>query len=42
MAARRPADWRERLDDWPLTRYEAKGRALRRCRLFCAFGGGRG
>jgi len=22
--AQRPADWRERTDDWPATRYEAK------------------
>ncbi len=30
--ARRPADWRERADDWPQTRYEAKAVAAgRRC-----------
>jgi len=33
--ARRPADWRERLPDWPQTRYEAKALASgRRCYYF--------
>jgi len=28
--ARRPVDWSERLPDWPVTRYEAKAKALGR------------
>jgi len=33
--AQRPADWRERPEDWPQTRYEAKAiEAGRRCSYF--------
>ncbi|HEX3522344.1 MAG TPA: tRNA (guanosine(46)-N7)-methyltransferase TrmB [Stellaceae bacterium] len=32
--ARRPGDWRERLPDWPPTRYEAKARAAGRSLAF--------
>lgn len=32
--ARRPADWRDRPPDWPLTRYEEKARAAGRSPLF--------
>ena len=35
--ARRPADWRERPDDWPETRYEAKARAVARMPAFLRF-----
>jgi tRNA (guanine-N7-)-methyltransferase len=35
--ARRPADWRERLPDWPATRYEAKARAALRTPVFLRF-----
>ena len=35
--ARRPADWRERPDDWPETRYEAKARAAGRMPVFLRF-----
>jgi tRNA (guanine-N7-)-methyltransferase len=32
--ARRPSDWRERPEDWPLTRYEKKARAAGRAPFF--------
>jgi tRNA (guanine-N7-)-methyltransferase len=32
--ARRPADWRERPADWPMTRYEKKARAAGRAPIF--------
>ena len=35
--ARRPADWRERPDDWPETRYEAKARTAGRMPAFLRF-----
>jgi len=35
--ARRPSDWRERPDDWPATRYEAKARAAERIPAFLRF-----
>jgi tRNA (guanine-N7-)-methyltransferase len=35
--ARRPADWRERLPDWPPTRYEEKARAAGRDPAFLRF-----
>jgi tRNA (guanine-N7-)-methyltransferase len=35
--ARRPSDWRERPDDWPATRYEAKARAAGRIPAFLRF-----
>jgi tRNA (guanine-N7-)-methyltransferase len=35
--ARRPADWRERPDDWPATRYEAKAHAAGRVPAFLRF-----
>jgi tRNA (guanine-N7-)-methyltransferase len=35
--ARRPTDWRERPDDWPATRYEAKARAAGRIPAFLRF-----
>ena len=35
--ARRPADWRERPEDWPATRYEAKARAAGRSPAFLRF-----
>jgi tRNA (guanine-N7-)-methyltransferase len=35
--ARRPCDWRERLQDWPLTRYEEKARAAGRPAIFLRF-----
>jgi tRNA (guanine-N7-)-methyltransferase len=35
--ARRPADWRERLLDWPATRYEEKARAAGRRPVFLRF-----
>lgn len=35
--ARRPADWRDRPDDWPATRYEAKARAAGRAPVFLRF-----
>jgi tRNA (guanine-N7-)-methyltransferase len=35
--ARRPADWRERPDDWPETRYEAKARTAGRMSAFLRF-----
>jgi tRNA (guanine-N7-)-methyltransferase len=35
--ARRPCDWRERPEDWPATRYEAKARAAGRTPAFLRF-----
>ena len=35
--ARRPADWRERPEDWPATRYEAKAREAGRTPIFLRF-----
>src|SRR5437764_13422899 len=35
--ARRAADWRERPEDWPATRYEAKARAAERTPAFLRF-----
>ena len=35
--ARRPCDWRERLPDWPLTRYEEKAQAAGRPAIFLRF-----
>ena len=35
--ARRPADWRERPEDWPPTRYEEKARAAGRAPVFLRF-----
>ena len=35
--ARRAADWRERTEDWPATRYEAKARAAGRIPAFLRF-----
>ena len=35
--ARRPADWRERPDDWPPTRYEAKARDQGRPPVFLIY-----
>ena len=35
--ARRAADWRERPEDWPATRYEAKARAAGRTPAFLRF-----
>ena len=35
--ARRAADWRERPEDWPATRYEAKARAAGRVPAFLRF-----
>jgi tRNA (guanine-N7-)-methyltransferase len=35
--ARRPADWRERPEDWPATRYEAKARQAGRMPAFLRF-----
>jgi tRNA (guanine-N7-)-methyltransferase len=35
--ARRPADWRERPADWPVTRYEEKARAAGRAPVFLRF-----
>ena len=35
--ARRPGDWRERPDDWPATRYEAKARVAGRVPAFLRF-----
>ena len=35
--ARRPADWRERADDWPGTRYEKKARAEARQCVYLRF-----
>lgn len=35
--AERPADWRERPDDWPQTRYEAKARAAGRTCAYLRF-----
>jgi tRNA (guanine-N7-)-methyltransferase len=35
--ARRPADWRERPDDWPATRYEGKARKAGRAPAFLRF-----
>ena len=35
--ARRPPDWRERPEDWPSTRYEAKARAAGREPVFLRF-----
>lgn len=35
--ARRPLDWRQRSDDWPETRYEAKARAAGRPPAFLRF-----
>jgi tRNA (guanine-N7-)-methyltransferase len=35
--ARRPCDWRERLADWPLTRYEEKAKAAGRRAIFLRF-----
>jgi tRNA (guanine-N7-)-methyltransferase len=35
--ARRPTDWRERPEDWPATRYEAKARAAGRMPAFLRF-----
>ena len=35
--ARRPADWRERPDDWPATRYEEKARKAGRSPAFLRF-----
>ena len=35
--ARRPADWRERADDWPTTRYEAKAREQGRPPVFLIY-----
>lgn len=35
--ARRPADWRERPDDWPATRYEEKARKAGRPSAFLRF-----
>ena len=35
--ARRPADWRERVPDWPATRYEEKARAAGRTPAFLRF-----
>ena len=36
-AARTPADWRERAEDWPATRYEEKARAAGRTPAFLRF-----
>jgi tRNA (guanine-N7-)-methyltransferase len=36
-AARTPADWRERIPDWPATRYEQKARAAGRTPVFLRF-----
>lgn len=36
-AARRPADWLERPEDWPQTRYEAKSRAEGRAPAYLRF-----
>ncbi len=35
--ARRPADWRQRPEDWPATRYEAKAIAAGRACLYLSF-----
>jgi tRNA (guanine-N7-)-methyltransferase len=35
--ARRPADWRERPADWPMTRYESKAVAAGRACVFLRF-----
>lgn len=35
--ARRPADWRERPEDWPATRYERKARKVDRTPAFLRF-----
>jgi tRNA (guanine-N7-)-methyltransferase len=35
--ARRPADWRDRPDDWPPTRYEEKARVAGRSPVFLRF-----
>jgi tRNA (guanine-N7-)-methyltransferase len=35
--ARRPADWRERTEDWPATRYEEKAREAGRMPAFLRF-----
>lgn len=35
--ARRPADWRERPEDWPATRYEEKARKAGRAPAFLSF-----
>ena len=35
--ARRPADWRQRPDDWPPTRYETKARQAGRAPVFLSF-----
>ena len=35
--ARRPADWRDRAEDWPATRYEEKARKARRMPAFLRF-----
>jgi tRNA (guanine-N7-)-methyltransferase len=35
--ARRPQDWRDRPDDWPQTRYEAKARRAGRCPVYLRF-----
>ena len=35
--ARRPSDWRERPDDWPATRYEAKARSQGRAPVYLRY-----